>query len=119
MIQEESLLVVADNTGAKTAKVIRVNHGRYAEVGDVVKVAVQTASPDGAVKKKTVIEAVIIRTSFKQSRPDGTYVMTSDNACVLVDANHDPKGSRVFGPVFREVKAKGFQKIVSLAAEVV
>lgn len=119
MIQEESMLTVADNTGALTCKCIRVFKGEAAHVGDFIKVTVRTARPDGNTKRKTVCTALIIRTVYQVHRPDGTSVSSSDNACVLVDDKGDPKGTRVFGPVFREVKNKGYQKVASLASEVI
>lgn len=121
MIQAESRLVVADNTGAKEALCIKVLGGskrRYASVGDVIVVTIKEALPNGNVKKKTVQKAIVVRTSFKIRREDGTYVRSDDNACVIVNDELVPKGTRVFGPVFRELKNKGFQKIVSLASEV-
>ncbi len=121
MIQAESRLVVVDNTGAKELLCIKVLGGskrRYAGVGDIIVGSVKEALPQGNVKKKSVVKAVIVRTSFPVRRDDGTYVYSDDNACVIVGEDGEPKGTRVFGPVFRELKAKGFQKIVSLAPEV-
>ncbi|HRZ89303.1 MAG TPA: 50S ribosomal protein L14 [Spirochaetia bacterium] len=121
MIQVESMLNVADNSGAKTVKCIKVLGGskrRYAGVGDIVVVAVRTTIPNSAVKKGTIEKAVIVRTHKEYRRPDGTYIRFDDNACVLVDANKNPKGKRIFGPVARELREKDFMKIVSLAPEV-
>lgn len=121
MIQAESRLAVVDNTGAKEALCIKVLGGskrRYASVGDIIVISVKDALPNGTIKKKSVQKAVIVRVSFKIGRPDGTYVCSDDNACVIINDDGEPKGTRVFGPVFRELKAKGFQKIISLAAEV-
>ena len=121
MIQVESMLNVADNSGAKTVKCIKVLGGskrRYAGVGDIVVVAVRTTIPNSAVKKGTIEKAVIVRTHKEYRRPDGTYIRFDDNACVLVDANKNPKGKRIFGPVARELREKDFMKIVSPAPEV-
>lgn len=121
MIQTESRLVVVDNTGAKELLVIKVLGGskrRYAGVGDIVVGSVKEALPQGSVKKKSVVKAVIVRTAFPVRRDDGTYVHSDDNACVIINEDGEPKGTRVFGPVFRELKTKGYQKIVSLAPEV-
>ena len=121
MIQAESRLVVADNTGAKEALCIKVLGGskrRYASVGDIIVVSIKEALPNGNIKKKSVQKAVVVRIAAEVRRPDGTYVRSDDNACVIIDDNGEPKGTRVFGPVFRELKNKGFQKIISLAPEV-
>ena len=121
MIQVESMLNVADNSGAKTVKCIKVlggSHRRYASIGDIVVVAVRTVIPNSAVKKGTIEKAVIVRTHKEYRRPDGTYIRFDDNACVLVDANKNPKGKRIFGPVARELREKDYMKIVSLAPEV-
>ena len=121
MIQAESRLVVTDNTGAKEALCIKVLGGskrRYASIGDIIVVSIKEALPQGTIKKKSIQKAVVVRTSAEVGRSDGTYVRTDDNACVIIDEKGEPKGTRVFGPVFRELKNKGFQKIVSLAAEV-
>ncbi len=115
------MLKVADNSGAKVIQVIRVLGGsrrRYAELGDVVVASVKEASPRKLVKKKDVVRAVIIRQRKPFRRPDGTYVRFDDNAAVLVD-DFEPKGGRIFGPVARELREKGFTKIISLAPEVV
>jgi large subunit ribosomal protein L14 len=122
MIQLQSYLTVADNTGAKTAMCIRVAGGskrRYGRVGDVIVVAVKSADPRGVVRKKTVEYAVVVRTRGLTRRKDGSAIRFDDNACVIIQkADLLPKGTRVFGPVARELRAKGFQKIISLAPEV-
>jgi len=121
MIQEETLLNVADNTGAKKVKCFRVLGGskrRYASLGDVVVVSVKTATPNGVVKKGTVQKAVIVRTKKKVRRKDGTYIRFDDNAAVILDERYEPKGTRIFGPVARELREKEYMKIVSLAPEV-
>jgi len=122
MIQEESKLMVADNTGAKKLKVIRVLGGyqkRYARLGDIVTAAVKEATPNGVVKKSDVVHAVIVRMNKETRRKDGTYIRFDENAAVIIDkASKEPKGTRVFGPVARELRTKGFQKIISLAPEV-
>ncbi|EKD29540.1 MAG: 50S ribosomal protein L14 [uncultured bacterium (gcode 4)] len=121
MIQTETRLVVVDNTGAKEVLCIKVLGGskrRYASVGDIIVCSVKKALPQGNIKKKTVVKAVVVRTAFSVKRSDGTSVRSDDNGCVIINDNNEPKGTRVFGPVFRELKAKGFQKIVSLASEV-
>lgn len=122
MIQEETLLTVADNSGAKTAKCIRILGGtgrRYARVGDVVVLAVKTALPDGTVKKGQVVKGVIVRTRKEMGRRDGSYIRFSENAVVIINADQEPVGTRIFGPVARELREKRFMKIVSLAPEVV
>jgi len=121
MIQTESRLVVADNSWAKEVLCIKVlwgSHRRYASIGDVRVWAVKRAAPDGTVKKKKVVKAIIVRTSKEVRRKDGSYVRFDDNACVIVDDNNNPRGTRIFGPVARELRALGHQKIVSLAPEV-
>lgn len=121
MIQHMSRLRVADNTGAKQVSCIKVLGGskrRYARVGDVIVVSVKEAGPKGVVKKKTVQRAVIVRQTRNIKRKDGTYLRFDDNAVVIVNAENQPKGTRVFGPIARELRGKGFQKIVSLAPEV-
>jgi len=122
MIQEESKLKVADNSGAKLLKVIRVLGGyqkRYARIGDIVTVSVKEASPNSGVKKGDVVQAVIVRTRKETRRKDGTYIRFDENAAVIVDKeSKEPKGTRVFGPIARELRAKGYQKIISLAPEV-
>jgi large subunit ribosomal protein L14 len=122
MLQQESRLKVADNTGAKEALVIRVLGGtgkRYASIGDKIVVAIKQATPNGSVKKGQVSKAVVIRTVKEIRRKDGSYIRFDDNACVLLDDNSgEMKGTRVFGPVARELREKKFMKIVSLAPEV-
>ena len=121
MIQLKSILNVADNTGAKKAQCIKVLGGskaRYAGVGDVIVVAIKLASPKGLVKQHTIERAVVVRTVHQLRRPDGSYLRFDENACVIIDKEGIPKGTRVFGPVARELRMKGFQKIVSLAPEV-
>jgi large subunit ribosomal protein L14 len=121
MIQLKSILNVADNTGAKKAQCVKVLGGskaRYASVGDVIVVAIKLASPKGLVKQHTVERAVVVRTVHPLRRPDGSYLRFDENACIIVDKEGMPKGTRVFGPVARELRMKGFQKIVSLAPEV-
>lgn len=122
MIQEESKLKVADNSGAKLLKVIRVLGGyqkRYARIGDIVTVTVKEATPNGMVKKGDVLHAVIVRSRKETRRKDGTYVRFDENAAVIVDkSTKEPKGTRVFGPIARELRAAGYQKIISLAPEV-
>jgi len=121
MVQQESRLKVADNTGAKEVLTIRVLGGtkrRYASLGDKIVVSVKDATPNGNVKKGAVSTAVAVRTVKEVRRPDGSYIRFDDNACVLLDANGEMKGTRVFGPVARELRDKKFMKIVSLAPEV-
>jgi large subunit ribosomal protein L14 len=121
MIQAESLLRVADNSGAKTIKCFKVLGGtrrRYASVGDVVVASVKSAEPRGAVKKGDKVKAVIVRVSKEYRRRDNSYIRFDENAAVILQNEKDPKGSRIFGPVARELREKGFSKIVSLAPEV-
>ncbi|HOJ04326.1 MAG TPA: 50S ribosomal protein L14 [Bacteroidota bacterium] len=121
MIQEESNLVAADNSGAKKIRCIRVLGGsgrRYASVGDIIVVTVKSAIPGGAVKKGEVSKAVIVRTRKEYRRPDGSYIRFDENAAVLINNNLEPRGTRIFGPVARELREKSFMKIVSLAPEV-
>ena len=121
MIQQESMLKVADNSGAKTALCIRVLGGtkkRYATVGDSIVVTVKTASPSSTLKKGTVSKAVVVRTCKEVKRKDGSYIRFSDNAIVLIDNNNEPKGTSVFGPIAREVRDRKFMKIASLADQV-
>lgn len=122
MIQEQTILKVADNTGAKRAQCIRVLGGykkRYATIGDIITVAVKEAVPHSVVKKSDVVQAVVVRTRKEVKRKDGTCIRFSDNACVIIDkAKKEPKGTRVFGPIAREVRRAGFAKIASLAPEV-
>lgn len=121
MIQAESRLRVADNTGAKLILCIKVLGGtrrRYATVGDVIVATVKQAAPDGSVKKSDVVKAVIVRTSKEYGRKDGSFIRFDENAAVILDDQGGPKGTRIFGPVARELREKGFMKIVSLAPEV-
>ncbi len=120
MIREEADLVVADNTGAKRVRCFRVlgQRKRYAYVGDIIKVAVKEAQPGGVVKKGQVLEALIVRTKHPLHRPDGSSLRFDNNAVVLIDANQNPIGSRIFGPVARELREKNYMKVVSLAPEV-
>ena len=121
MVQQESRLKVADNTGAKEVLTIRVLGGtkrRYASVGDKIVVSVKDATPNVTIKKGSVSTAVVVRTVKEVRRPDGSYIRFDDNACVLLDANGEMKGTRVFGPVGRELRDKQYMKIVSLAPEV-
>lgn len=121
MIQQESVLKVADNSGAKLVKCIKVlggSHRRYAGVGDIIVVSTRQVLPNGAIKKGTVMKAVIVRQAKEYRRKDGSYISFDDNAVVIIDANNNPKGTRVFGPVARELREKDFMKIVSLAPEV-
>lgn len=122
MIQDISRLKIADNTGAQEALVIKVLGGskrKYARVGDVVVVTIKDAVPNSSIKKGSVVKAVIVRTRKEMRRPDGTYIKFDDNAAVIIGDNGEPKGTRVFGPVARELREKRFMKIVSLAPEVV
>jgi len=121
MIQQESRLKVADNTGGKEILCIRVTGGstrRYGSVGDVIMASVKSATPGGSVKKGDVVRAVIVRTAKEVHRPDGSCIRFDDNAAVILDQLHNPKGTRIFGPVARELREMGFMKIVSLAPEV-
>ena len=122
MIQNESRLRVADNTGAKEISVIRVLKGsnaRYGTVGDIVVASVKQANPGGAVKKGDVVRAVVVRTAKEYNRPDGSTIRFDDNAAVILMTNqNNPRGTRIFGPVARELREKNFMKIVSLAPEV-
>ena len=121
MIQQESRLKVADNSGARELLVIKVLGGskrRYASIGDIVIATVKSATPQGAVKKSEIVRAVIVRISKQWRREDGSYIKFDDNAAVILDTDgKNPKGSRIFGPVARELREKGFVKIVSLAPE--
>lgn len=120
MIQQESRLKVADNTGGKEILCIRVLGGskrRYGGVGDIIVASVKSAAPGGTVKKGDVVRAVIVRTAKEVHRRDGTYIKFDDNAAVILDAAENPRGTRIFGPVARELRDKGFMKIVSLAPE--
>ncbi len=121
MIQMQTNLNVADNSGAKLVQCIKViggSHRRYAGIGDVIVVAVKDAIPTSAIKKGSIEKAVIVRVSKEYRRPDGTYIRFDDNACVIIDANSNPKGKRIFGPVARELRDMDYMKIVSLAPEV-
>ena len=121
MIQNETRLRVADNTGAREILVIRVKGGhrrRYAHVGDVITAAVKSASPQGSVKKGDVVTAVVVRTKKPYGREDGTYIAFDENAAVIIDNQNKPRGTRIFGPVARELRERNFMKIVSLAPEV-
>jgi len=121
MLQQESRLKVADNTGAKEVLCIRVLGGtkrRYASVGDKIVVSVKNATPSGNVKKGQVSTAVVVRTKKEVRRPDGSYIRFDDNACVLLNAQGEMRGTRVFGPVSRELRDKQYMRIVSLAPEV-
>ena len=122
MLQQESRLKVADNTGAKEVLTIRVLGGtkkRYASIGDKIVVAVKDATPNGSIKKGAVATAVVVRTKKEVRRPDGSYIRFDDNACVLLNPQGEMIGTRVFGPVARELRDKQFMKIVSLAPEVI
>ena len=122
MIQQESFLKVADNTGAKEIKCIRVLGGskrKYASIGDVIVASVRKAAPGGQVKKGDVVKAVVVRTSKAVRRADGTYVRFDDNASVLIKDDRNPTGTRIFGPVARELRDREYMKILSLAPEVI
>jgi large subunit ribosomal protein L14 len=122
MIQMQSMLEVADNTGARQAMCIRVlgsSRRRAGHVGDVIVATIKKATPHGAVKKGTVVKGVIVRTRAPIRREDGSYVRFDRNAMVILQDNENPKGTRIFGPVARELRSKGFMKIISLAPEVV
>ena len=121
MIQMQTVLDVADNTGAKEILCIRVLGGsmrRYAHVGDVIIASVKQAAPNSSVKKGDVVRAVVVRTTYQYGRADGSYIRFDDNAAVLIDQFKAPRGTRIFGPVARELRDKGFMRIVSLAPEV-
>lgn len=122
MIQQESYLKVADNTGAKEIKCIRVLGGskrKYASIGDIIVASVRKAAPGGQVKKGDVVKAVVVRTSKAVRRADGTYVRFDDNAAVLIKDDRNPTGTRIFGPVARELRDRDYMKILSLAPEVI
>jgi large subunit ribosomal protein L14 len=122
MIQEETNLTVADNSGAKKVRCIRVLGGhekRYASIGDLIVVTVKSAIPNGTVKKGEVCKAVIVRTAKEVRRRDGSYIRFDDNAAVIINNNGEPRGTRIFGPVARELREKNYMKIVSLAPEVI
>lgn len=121
MLQERAMLEVADNSGAKKVQIIRVKGStrkRYAYLGDPIKVAVKKAIPGGIVKKGDVYDAVVVRTRKEFGRPDGSYIRFDENAAVLLDKELQPIGTRIFGPVARELKSAGYAKIISLAPEV-
>ena len=121
MIQTQSVVDVADNSGARKVMCIKVlggSHRRYASVGDIIVCSVKEASPGSKIKKGSVVKAVIVRTAKELVRPDGTYIRFDNNGAVLVNKESEPVGTRVFGPVARELRAKNFMKIVSLAPEV-
>lgn len=121
MIQQESLVKVADNSGAKMAKVVKVLGGsrkRYARIGEVVVVAIKQAAPRGTVKTHAVEQGVVVRTKKEIPRKDGSYLRFSENAIVIINKEGQPKGTRVFGPIARELRDAGYQKIISLAPEV-
>jgi large subunit ribosomal protein L14 len=122
MIQTNTRLVVADNTGAREVMCIQVRGGsrrRYGDIGDVIVAAVKSAIPTSSIKKGEVVRAVIVRTTKEYGRPDGSYIRFDDNAAVILDGDTtNPKGTRIFGPVARELRDKGFMKIISLAPEV-
>ncbi|PIV31960.1 50S ribosomal protein L14 [Candidatus Wolfebacteria bacterium CG02_land_8_20_14_3_00_37_12] len=122
MIQERSILKMADNSGAKIVRCFRILGGtrrRYAEIGDVVVASVQEAEPRKAVKKKDIVRVVIVRQRKSLRRSDGSYIRFSENAAVLIDEKKEPKATRIFGPIPRELKEKGFEKIVTMAEEIV
>jgi large subunit ribosomal protein L14 len=121
VIQQETKLRVADNSGAREILCIRVkggSHRRYAGVGDVITATVKQATPRSAVRKGEVVEAVVVRTRKQLGRPDGTYISFDENAAVLIDPQNNPRGTRIFGPVARELRDRNFMKIISLAPEV-
>ncbi len=121
MIQVQSMLIVADNSGAKTIMCIRCLGGskrKYAGIGDIIVAAVKSAIPQAPIKKGDVVKAVIVRTVRPLRREDGTYIRFDENSAVIIDDNNEPKGTRIFGPVARELRDKNFMKIISLAPEV-
>lgn len=122
MIQERSMLTVADNSGAKIIQCFRVlgaTRRRYARIGDVIVASVKKAEPRKAVKKKDIVRAVIIRQKQPLRRADGSYVRFDENAAILIDAKREPRATRIFGPIPREIKEKGFEKILTMAEEIV
>ncbi|MGI6091785.1 MAG: 50S ribosomal protein L14 [Veillonellaceae bacterium] len=122
MIQQQSMLKVADNTGAKEIMCIRVLGGsfrRYANIGDVIVASVKSATPGGVVKKGDVIKAVVVRSRKGLRRPDGSYIRFDENAAVIIKEDKSPRGTRIFGPVARELREKDYMKIISLAPEVI
>jgi large subunit ribosomal protein L14 len=121
VIQQETMLQVGDNTGAKKVLCIKVLGGsnrKYASIGDVIIASVKEAAPGGIVKKGDVVKAVVVRTKKEIRRVDGSYIAFSENAAVIIDDNNNPRGTRIFGPVARELREKNFMKIISLAPEV-
>ena len=121
MIQPETRLIAADNTGAKVIQCIKVLGGsfrKFGNIGDVIVASVKTATPGGTVKKGDVVKAVIVRTTKGIGRPDGSHIRFDDNAAVIIDNQKQPKGTRIFGPIARELREKGYMKIISLAPEV-
>lgn len=121
MIRAETILQVADNSGAKSLLCIRVHGGtgrRYARIGDIISVSVKVAMPNGMVKKGQVAKAVVVRTRKETRRDDGSYIRFDENAAVIINENREPLGTRIFGPVARELREKNFMKIISLAPEV-
>jgi large subunit ribosomal protein L14 len=122
MIQERSVIKVADNSGAKVVRCFRIlggTHHRYAGVGDVIVASVQSAEPRKAVKKKDVVKVMVVRTKSALRRKDGSYVRFDENAVVLIDAKKEPTATRIFGPLPRELKEKGFEKLMTMAEEIV
>ena len=121
MIHPQSRLIAADNTGAKVIQCIKVMGGsfrKYGNIGDVIVASVKTATPGGTVKKGDVVKAVIVRTTKGVGRPDGSHIRFDDNAAVIIDAQKQPRGTRIFGPIARELRDKDYMKIISLAPEV-
>ena len=121
MIQRETRLKVADNSGAKEVLCININgnsHTKFASIGDVITCAVKDAQPGGAVKMHQVVNAVIVRTKKELRRNDGSYIRFDENACVIIGEDNNPRGTRIFGPVARELRERGYQKIISQAPEV-
>jgi len=122
MIQERSILKTADNSGAKLIRCFRILGGtrrRYARIGDIIVASVQTAEPRKAVKKKEVVKAVIVRQRQPLRRPDGSYIRFDENAAILIDSKKEPRGTRIFGPIPQELGGKGFEKIITMAEEIV
>ncbi len=122
MIQERSILKVADNSGAKIIRCFRILGGtrrRYAQLGDIIVASVQIAEPRKAVAKKDVVKAVIVRQRNAYRRKDGSYIRCDENAAVLIDAKKEPRGTRIFGPIPRELKDRGFEKIVTMAKDII
>ena len=122
MIHNETNLVVADNSGARSVRVFRLLGGSFrkqANIGDIVVCAVKDAIPNAAVKKGDVVKGIIVRTKYGINRPDGSHIRFDDNAAVIIDAQKQPKGTRIFGPIARELRDKGYMKIISLAPEVI